>query len=113
MPDLNPLLPCRNVVLFRLRFSVLMAIALASAGAAAYGVRGQARGLTGDLHGADQDLAKAEDLERATFEVPRKPEKKAFDTHALKSMLGFHAEVLTALGKKPNADKLRDEAKKL
>lgn len=31
----------------------------------------------------------------------------------LKSMLGFHAEVLTALGKKPDADKLRDEAKKL
>ena len=81
--------------------------------AAAYGVRGQARGLTGDLHGADQDLTKAEELERATFEVPRKPEKKAFDTHALKSMLGFHAEVLTALGKKSDADTLRDEAKKL
>jgi hypothetical protein len=81
--------------------------------AAAYGVRGQARGLTGDLRGADQDLTKAEYLERATFEVPRKPEKKAFDTHALKSMLGFHAEVLTALGRKPDANKLRDEAKKL
>lgn len=81
--------------------------------AAAYGVRGQARALTGDLQGALQDLTKAEDLERATFEVPRKPERKAFDTHALKSMLGFHAEVLTALGKKPDADKLRDEAKKL
>jgi hypothetical protein len=81
--------------------------------AAAYGVRGQARGLTGDLHGADQDLAKAEELERATFDVSRKPEKKAFDTHALKSILGFHAEVLTALGKKPDADKLRDESKKL
>ena len=47
-----------------------------------------------------EDLAKAEALERATFEVPRKPEQKAFDTHALKSLLGFHAEVLTALGKK-------------
>jgi hypothetical protein len=81
--------------------------------AAAYGVRGQARGLTGDLHGADLDLTKAEDLERATFEVPRKPAKKAFNTHALKSMLGFHAEILTSLGKKPDADKLRDEAKKL
>ena len=55
----------------------------------------------------------AEALERATFEVPRKPEQKAFDTHALKSLLGFHAEVLTALGKKTDADKLRDEAKKL
>ncbi len=81
--------------------------------AAAYGVRGQARGLTGDLKGASEDLAKAEALERATFEVPRKPEQKAFDTHALKSMLGFHAEVLTALGEKTDADKLRDEAKKL
>jgi len=28
-------------------------------------------------------------------------------------MLGFHAEVLTALGKKSDADTLRDEAKKL
>jgi len=81
--------------------------------AAAYGVRGQARGLTGDLKGADEDLTKAEYLERATFEVSRKPEQKAFDTHALKSMLGFHAEVLSALHEKAEADKLREEAKKL
>jgi hypothetical protein len=81
--------------------------------AAAYGVRGQAHGMTGDLRGANEDLMKAEDLVRATFEVPRKPEQKAFDTHALKSMLGFHAEVLTALGRKPDAEKLRDEARKL
>ena len=81
--------------------------------AAAYGVRGQARALTGDLRGANEDLLKAEELERATFDVPRKPEQKAFDTHALESMLGFHAEVLTALGNKPAAEKLRDEAKKL
>jgi hypothetical protein len=81
--------------------------------AAAYGVRGQARGLTGDLHGADEDLHKAEELERATFEVTRTPERRAFDKHALKSMLGFHAEVLTALGKKPEAETLRGEAKTL
>jgi hypothetical protein len=35
--------------------------------AVAYGFRGQARGLTGDSHGADDDLAKAEALERATM----------------------------------------------
>jgi hypothetical protein len=81
--------------------------------AAAYGVRGQARGLTGDLKGANEDLMKAEELERATFEVPRKPEQKSFDQHALRSMLGFHAEILTALGRKSEADKLRDEARKL
>lgn len=81
--------------------------------AAAYGVRGQARGLTGDLRGANEDLLKGDELERATFEVKRTPEQRAFDTHALKSMLGFHAEVLTALGRKPEAEKLRDEAKKL
>jgi hypothetical protein len=81
--------------------------------AAAYGVRGQARGLTGDLKGANEDLMKAEELERATFEVPRKPEQKIFDRHALQSMLGFHAEILTALGRKSEADKLRDEARKL
>jgi hypothetical protein len=51
---------------------------------------------------------------RATFEVPRKPERKAFDTHALKSMLAFHAEVLTALAKKSRTPtKLRGEARKL
>jgi hypothetical protein len=81
--------------------------------ASAYGVRGQARAITGDLKGASEDLAKAEELERATFEISRKPEQKTFDTHALKAMLGFHAEVLTALGKKPAADTLRAEAKKL
>ena len=81
--------------------------------AAAYGVRGQARAMTGDLHGSDQDLSRAEDLERSTFEVPRKPEQKAFDTHALKSMLGFHAEILTVMGRKPDAERLRDEARKL
>jgi hypothetical protein len=81
--------------------------------AAAYGVRGQARALTGDLLGANEDLLKAEDLERATFEVKRTPERRTFDTHALQSMLGFHAEVLTAQGNKPGAEKLRDEAKKL
>jgi hypothetical protein len=81
--------------------------------ASAYGVRGQARALTGDLKGALEDLEKAEALERATFEVTRKPEQKAFDSHALKSMLGFHAEVLTAMHETAEADKLRDEAKKL
>jgi hypothetical protein len=81
--------------------------------AAAYGVRGQARGLTGDLKGANEDLMKAKELERATFEVPRKPEQKIFDRHALQSMLGFHAEILTALGRKSEADRLRDEARKL
>jgi hypothetical protein len=81
--------------------------------AAAYGVRGQARGLTGDLHGADQDLTKAESLERATFEVPRVPERRAFDRHALQSILGFHAEILTAMGRKPDAETLRDEARKM
>lgn len=81
--------------------------------AAAYGVRGQARGLTGDLKGANEDLMKAEELERATFEVPRKPEQKIFDRHALQSTLGFHAEILTALGRNSEADTLRDEARKL
>ena len=33
MPDLNLLLPCRNGVLFRLRFSLPLLIAIVSAGA--------------------------------------------------------------------------------
>jgi hypothetical protein len=81
--------------------------------AVAYGFRGQARGLTGDPHGAGDDLAKAEALERATLEVPRTPEQRKFDSGALRSVLNFHAQLLTGLGKTAEADKLRDEARKL
>ena len=57
--------------------------------AAAYGVRGQARALTGDLRGANEDLLKAEELERATFEVPRKPEQKHSTRMRSSPCLGF------------------------
>lgn len=81
--------------------------------AAAYGVRGQARGLTGDLHGADRDFQKAEDLDRAALDVPQSDVRRSAATRALKSILIFHAGVLSDLGENPDADKLRDEAKKL
>jgi hypothetical protein len=81
--------------------------------AAAYGLRGQAYGLTGDPHRAGIDLAKAEELERATLEVPRTPEQRKFDSGVLRSVLTFHAQILAGLGETADADKLRDEARKL
>jgi tetratricopeptide (TPR) repeat protein len=81
--------------------------------ATAYGLRGEARGLTGDTQGADEDSARAEELERATFEFPRTSEQRKFDSHMLRSVLNFHAEILTGMGKKAEADKLLDEAQKL
>jgi len=80
--------------------------------AVAYGLRGQVRGVTGDPHGADSDLAKAEELERATLEVPRTPEQKKFDSGVLRSVLTFRAQVLASLGKPAEADKLHEEARK-
>jgi tetratricopeptide (TPR) repeat protein len=81
--------------------------------AVAYSLRGQVFGLTGDPHGADNDLAKAEELERATLEVPRTPEQRKFDSGVLRSVLTFHAQILEGLGETAEADKLRDEARKL
>jgi len=81
--------------------------------AVAYGLRGQVSGVTGDPHGADNDLSKAEELERATLEVPRTPEQRRFDAGVLRSLLNFHAQVLAGLGKTAEADKLRDEARRL
>ena len=81
--------------------------------AVAYGLRGQVYGLTVDPHGAGNDLAKAEELERATLEVPRTPEQRKFDSGVLRSVLIFHAQILAGLGETAEADKLRDEARKL
>jgi hypothetical protein len=81
--------------------------------AVAYGLRGQVSGVTGDPHGADNDLSKAEELERATLEVPRTPEQRKFDSGVLRSVLTFHAQVLVGLGKTAEADKLREEARRL
>lgn len=81
--------------------------------AAAYGLRGQAYGLVGDPHLAGIDLAKAEELGRATFEVPRTPEQRKFDSGVLRSVLTFHAQILAGLGERSEADKLSDEARKL
>jgi tetratricopeptide (TPR) repeat protein len=85
----------------------------ASDKAAAYGLRGQASELTGDPHGAVNDLAKAEELARATLEVPRTPEQRKFDSGVLRSILTFHAQILAGQGETAEADKLREEARKL
>ncbi|QNI33719.1 hypothetical protein H7849_07300 [Alloacidobacterium dinghuense] len=81
--------------------------------AVAYGLRGQARALTGNPQGADQDLAKAEDLEWATFDVPRTPQQKSFDSRILSSILNFHAQILISMGKPTEAAKLHEAAQKL
>jgi len=81
--------------------------------AAAYGVRGQARAMTGVIKGALDDLTFAESLDRAALDLSRTPEEKALDSHALKSLFGFHALVLNALHDEPDAKRLQQEAQQL
>ena len=81
--------------------------------ATAYSLRGEARALTGDAHGASEDLAKAEELGRAMLEVPRTPEQRKYDSGVLRSTLIFHAQILAGSGNAAEAEKLRDEARRL
>jgi hypothetical protein len=80
---------------------------------AAYYVRAQARVLGGDLAGADQDLEKAESYERDALRGPAGQSLNAEYTNVLKRLLGFHAQVLSALGKQNAADAKLLQASKL
>jgi hypothetical protein len=84
-----------------------------SGSSAAYSVRGQAKALAGDLTGADQDLEKAEAYERNALSGPAGQSLNAEYTRVLKGLLSFHAQVLTALGKRGAADTKLDQANKL
>jgi hypothetical protein len=85
----------------------------AAGSSAAYGVRGQAEALAGDLASADRDLEKAETYERGGLNSPAGHELSFEYSRTLKGLLMFHAQVLTAMGKQDAASKKAAEAAKL
>jgi hypothetical protein len=82
-----------------------------SGSSAAYNVRGQAEGLSGNLSGSNRDLEKAETYERAA--LARTEMLKEEYSRTLMAMLMFHAEVLKAMGKQDGARMKLEEARKL
>jgi TonB family protein len=83
-----------------------------SGSSAAYAVRGQAEALAGDLPAADQDLADAERFQRAAMESAAGHDPSPAYTASLKQLLIFRTQVLDALGKTAEADRMAAEAKK-
>ena len=87
-----------------------------SGSSAAYGVRAQAEAQLGDLVKASQDLTKAEEFERSAI-ISMGGMNESFAKRQyipiLKGMLGFHAQILTALGKPEEAAVKTSEAEKL
>lgn len=84
-----------------------------SGSSAAYGVTGQAKALSGDLVGADKDLEIAEEYQRKALDTPAGHELSNSYSQTLKSLLSFHAQVLTALGKQAEAQAKLEQASKL
>jgi len=85
----------------------------ASGSSAAYNVRGQAKAIAGDLAGADQDLERAEVFQRNALNSPVGQDLKVPYSRAMKGLLLFHAQVLTAMGKQSAADIKLELANKL
>ncbi len=83
-----------------------------SGSSAAYAVRGQANAFAGNLPAADRDLARAEDFERKALAAAAGSQQEPESRAAMKSLLLFHAQLLTAL-KQPEkaADKSAEAAK--
>jgi TonB family protein len=79
---------------------------------AAYGVTGQAKAFSGDLIGADRYLEIAEGYQRKGLDSPAGRQLPAMYAHTLKSLLTFHAQILTALGRSGDAQKKLHEANK-
>lgn len=81
---------------------------------AAYGVRGMVEGNLGDLSSADQDLTVAEDFERKGIAWAEQVKFEHGDSYkqALVQDLRFHAQVLKALNRSEDAQKMLDEAAK-
>ena len=84
-----------------------------SGSSAAYGVTGQAKAFSGDLIGADSDLETAENFQRKALDTPAGHELNKSYSQTLKSLLSFHAQVLTAMNKQSEAQKKLEEANKL
>ncbi|HEY8997194.1 MAG TPA: hypothetical protein VIM60_04820 [Edaphobacter sp.] len=85
----------------------------ASGSSAAYSVRGQAKVIAGDLAGADQDIERAEIFQRNALNSPAGQDLKIPYSRALKGLLIFHAQVLTAMGKQSPANIKLELANKL
>ena len=87
-----------------------------SGSSAAYSVRAQAQAQLGNLQEASNDLTKAEDFERDAITKMGGLDGD-FVKHqylpALRGILNFHAQVLTALGKTNEAESKRAEAARL
>jgi len=84
-----------------------------SGASAAYGVTAQAKAFNGNLAGADKDLVIAEDYQRKALDTPAGHELNKSYSQTLKSLLNFHAQILTALGKQAEAKEKSEEANKL
>jgi TonB family protein len=84
-----------------------------SGSSAAYSVTGQAKAWSGDLAGSDKDIEIAENYERKAIDTPAGHELNKEYSQTLKSLLTFHAQVLTALGEQAQAQAKLDEAGKL
>jgi hypothetical protein len=84
-----------------------------SGSSAAYGVTGQAKAFSGDLAGADKDLETAEEFQRNALDSPAGHELAKEYSQTMKSLLSFHAQVLTAMGEQSRAEAKTQEAAKL
>ena len=85
----------------------------AAGASAAYTVRAQAEAYGGKLGAADQDLTIAEGFERDGLVRSAGTELEKSYRFGLKSVLGFHAQVLTGMGKADAAGMKTAEAGKL
>lgn len=83
-----------------------------SGSSAAYAVKGEAEGFSGDLHDADQDLTAAEDFSRKAIDWAHQSHFEHGNSyeHSFVQILQFHAKVLQAMGRPDEAQKKLDEA---
>jgi len=84
-----------------------------SGSSAAYSVRAQAEAAGGRLADADRDLVTAERFEKEALNSPAGKSLKKQYTATLKSLLNFHAQVLSALGNSTDASSKLSEANAL
>ena len=84
-----------------------------SGSSAAYAVRGQAEAFDGNLPAADGDLTAAETYQRKAIDSPAGKELAPEYRGAMKNLLLFHAQVLTALKRPEEAAAKTAEAGKL
>ncbi len=84
-----------------------------SGASAAFAVRGQAEAFSGNLPAADADLTTAEEHKRKALDSDAGKSLRPEYSNALKNLLRFHAQVLTALKRDTDAAAKTAEADKL